>query len=126
MTTPLLFDPVTLADAPTATLLPGVAPARVITGVPQAHELVLHETADLEVGIWEITAGSFHSSKHGVSEFMYFLSGSGTITRANGEVITIAAGTYLSLPDGSEVVWDVTETSRKVYIVTQTPTQITE
>lgn len=62
----------------------------------------------------------YHSSKHGISEFMYFISGAGTITRATGEVIAIKPDTYVSLPDGSEVVWDVTETSRKIYIITQT------
>lgn len=51
---------------------------------------------------------------------MYFLSGSGTITRESGEVVQITPGSFVSLPDGSHVVWDVEETSRKLYFITQT------
>ncbi|UOQ59179.1 cupin domain-containing protein [Leucobacter rhizosphaerae] len=114
------FDPVSRGDLATAVLGESANPARLISGTPEASELVLHEDATTEIGVWEITPGSFHSSKVGVSEFMYFLSGSGTITRESGEVVEITAGSFVSLPDGSHVVWDVTETSRKLYIITQT------
>ncbi|MBL3699372.1 cupin domain-containing protein [Leucobacter luti] len=103
-----------------AELAPGAAPASVISGEPTAQELVLHEDPTTEIGVWEITPGSFNSSKIGVSEYMYFLSGAGTITRASGEVETIAPGAYVALPDGSRVVWDVQETTRKLYVITQT------
>ncbi|QYM74956.1 cupin domain-containing protein [Leucobacter luti] len=114
------FDPVSLQDLAGATLGPSASPARLISGAPRAQELVLHEDPTTEIGIWEITAGSFHSSKLGVSEFMYFLSGAGTITRESGEVVPITAGSFVSLPDGSHVIWDVTEPTRKLYVITQT------
>lgn len=114
------FDPVNRPDLIAAPLGPSTDPARVISGEPRAQELVLHEDATTEIGLWEITPGSFNSSKVGLSEFMYFLSGSGTITRESGEVVQIAAGSFVSLPDGSHVVWDVKETSRKLYFITQT------
>lgn len=120
MAPPLSFDPVQQAELSSVPLEPGTNPARIISGTPSASELVLHEDPNIEIGVWEITPGSFHSSKHGVSEFMHFLSGAGTITRASGEVIEIKPDTFVSLPDGSEVVWDVSETSRKIYIITQT------
>lgn len=118
--TALPFDPVSRPDLATAVLGDGANPARVISGLPEASELILHEDAQTEIGVWEITPGSFHSSKVGVSEFMYFLSGAGTITRESGEVVQITAGSFVSLPDGSHVVWDVTGTARKLYIITQT------
>lgn len=115
-----LFPPADHRQLASITLEPGTSPARVISGTPSATELVLHELAGTEIGLWEITPGAFHSTKSGISEFMYFLSGSGTITRENGEVIDIAADTFVTLPDGSEVVWNVTETSRKIYVITET------
>jgi uncharacterized cupin superfamily protein len=118
--TALTFDPVSRQDLAAAVLGESANPARVISGAPEASELILHEDASTEIGVWEITPGSFYSSKVGVSEFMYFLSGAGSITRESGEVVPIAAGAYVSLPDGSHVVWDVTETTRKLYIITQT------
>ncbi|WP_449283357.1 cupin domain-containing protein [Leucobacter sp.] len=115
------FDPADRNDLATAELASGANPARIIAGSPEASELILHEDSRTEIGVWQITPGSFHSSKLGVSEFMYFLSGAGTITRESGEVVVIEAGAYVSLPDGSHVVWDVRETARKLYIITQTP-----
>ncbi|WP_200330607.1 MULTISPECIES: cupin domain-containing protein [unclassified Leucobacter] len=117
--TELLFNPVTLHGLTTMTLQTSPAPSRVISGDPEAHESILHEDGRTEIGVWEISPGSFHSSKIGVSEFMYFVSGAGTITRENGEVIEIRPDAFVSLPDGSHVVWNVEETARKVYVITQ-------
>lgn len=118
--TALRFAPVDWNDLATAVLGDSPDPARILSGSPQASELILHQDERTEIGVWEITPGGFRSSKIGVSEFMYFLSGSGTITRESGEVVMIEAGAYVSLPDGSEVVWNVHETTRKLYIITQT------
>lgn len=118
--TELLFDPISMADLATAKLGESANPARVIAGSPEATELVLHEDAQTEIGVWEITPGEFHSSKVGISEFMYFFSGAGSITRESGEIVPITPGAYVSLPDGSHVVWNVTETARKLYVITQT------
>lgn len=118
--TELLFTAVALHGLTSTTLRPGEAPSRVISGDPQALEMILHEDGRTEVGVWEISPGSFHSSKVGVSEFMYFVSGAGTITRESGEVIEIRPDAFVSLPDGSHVVWDVEEPARKVYVITRT------
>ncbi|NYF14260.1 hypothetical protein HDC34_002587 [Pseudoclavibacter sp. JAI123] len=115
------LDPVSQQDLASVPLGPSANPARVISGAPQAQELILHEDATTEIGVWEVSPGSFHSSKIGVSEYMYFLSGAGTITRESGEVVPYGPGAYVSLPDGSHVVWDVTEQSRKLYVITQSP-----
>ena len=114
------FDPVSRHDLATVALEKGTNPARVISGEPEASELTLHEDAITEIGVWEITPGKFHSSKVGISEFMYFFTGAGTITRESGEVVEITPGAYISLPDGSHVIWDVTETARKLYVINQT------
>lgn len=116
----LLFAPTSLTGLAELRLTPSTPPARVISGAPSTAEHVLHERDGVEVGVWEVAPGSFHSAKHGISELMYFLSGSGTITRADGESIEIAPDTFVSLPDGSEVVWEVTSRCRKVYVITET------
>ena len=118
--TELLFNAVALHGLTSTTLRASEAPSRVISGDPEAREMILHEDGCTEIGIWEVSRGSFHSSKVGVSEFMYFLSGAGTITRESGEVIEIRPDVYVSLPDGSHVVWDVEEPARKVYVITRT------
>lgn len=118
--TELLFNAVSLHGLTSMTLQPSEAPSRIISGDPAAREMILHEDDRMEVGVWEVGPGSFHSSKIGVSEFMYFVSGAGTITREGGEVIDIRPDAYVSLPDGSHVVWNVEEPARKVYIITQT------
>ncbi|UOQ57920.1 cupin domain-containing protein [Leucobacter allii] len=99
---------------------PSPAPARILSGAPETSELILHEAPGLEIGVWEVTPGAFRSTKQGISEFMVFLAGRGTITRESGEVVAIEPDAFVSLPDGSEVVWDVVETVRKVYVITDT------
>ena len=101
----------------TAALGPSPAPARVVSGDPRCAELVLVDQPGLEVGLWEVTAGEFLSTKAEVGEVMHFLSGAGRIVHPDGSETEIAPGVTLSLKAGWSGRWEVTETARKVYVI---------
>lgn len=86
--------------------------------VESIHEI--HTEDGLDVGVWEITPGSFTTVKDGISELMHFVSGSGTIVGDDGTTTVIAPGVVLVTPDGWSGTWHVTETARKVYAIVPT------
>lgn len=96
-------------------------PRVVLAGTPTTACAVIHEDADIEVGIWTVTPGSFGSVKHGVSESMHFIAGAGRIEHPDGTATVIAPGTVLHVEDGWEGTWHVTETVRKSYVIVRTP-----
>ncbi|MBM9468563.1 cupin domain-containing protein [Nakamurella leprariae] len=104
-----------------ATLTPSAGPARVISGEPTAASRTLHRADGVEIGIWEVTPGEFHSTKTGLTEFMHFVSGAGVIEHADGTVTRIAPGAVLHVLDGWSGIWRVTETARKCYTVDRRP-----
>ena len=88
-------------------------------GAPAESKLVLYSDRTTEIGIWEVTPGSFPARKDGVCELMQFVAGAGTITDASG-VTQIGPGAVMFTPDGWVGTWDVYETVRKTYVVHQT------
>jgi uncharacterized protein len=86
--------------------------------VESIHEI--HDEGALQVGVWEITPGSFTTVKDGISELMHFISGSGTIVGDDGTTTVIAPGVVLITPDGWSGTWHVRETARKVYAIVPT------
>ena len=86
--------------------------------VESIHEVYSED--GLQVGVWEITPGSFTTVKDGISELMHFISGSGTIVGNDGATTVIAPGAVLITPDGWAGTWHVTETARKVYAIVPT------
>lgn len=96
-------------------------PRVVLAGDPTTACAVIHEDADIEVGIWTVTPGTFRSVKHGVSESMHFIAGAGRIEHPDGSATVIAPGTVLHLIDGWEGTWHVTELVRKSYVIVRTP-----
>ena len=86
--------------------------------IESVHEV--HTEDRLEVGVWEVTPGSFKTAKDGISELMHFVSGSGTIVGDDGTTTTIGPGVVLITPDGWSGTWHVRETVRKVYAIVPT------
>ena len=91
-----------------------------IAGSPYESWHVLHDDGRVEIGVWEVTPGSFRGEKNGVIESMHFVAGSGTITAADGTVTAIRPGVVMLCPDGWSGVWDVRETVRKTYTIVTT------
>ena len=67
-----------------------------------------------EVGTWEMAPGTDHDTE--VDEVFVVLTGRGTVTFEDGEVVELAPGTAVRLRAGERTTWVVTETLRKVYV----------
>ncbi|KUM36392.1 hypothetical protein AR689_20950 [Arthrobacter sp. EpRS71] len=72
-------------------------------------------------GIWEVTPGTFKSTRPGFDEVCYILSGEGTITEPDGTSFELRPGTLFVTPSGWEASWTVRETLRKVWFTSQLP-----
>jgi uncharacterized protein len=70
-------------------------------------------------GIWECTPGRFPVVKEDSISTMFFLSGAGTITDQDGESRAIEPGGVFVEPQGWRGEWHITETVRKIYVITR-------
>jgi len=75
---------------------------------------------DFKVGIWEATPGVSKAIRHN-DEICQILSGSATITEADGTSFEIGPGTLLVMPVGWEGTWTIHETVRKMWVVKDVP-----
>jgi uncharacterized cupin superfamily protein len=111
---------VTLDDVLAAHLPDGQPVPTATSGTPYERWRVLHDDGRVEIGIWEVTPGSFRGEKTGVLESMHFVAGAGTITAADGTVTDLHPGVMMLCPDGWSGRWDVRETVRKTYTIVKT------
>lgn len=87
----------------------------VVSGSPFAGSRFVRSFGDVEVGIWEMTAGGARDVE--ADEVFVVLSGAASIRFDDGREISLRTGDVLSLFKGERTVWTVTETLRKVYIL---------
>ena len=106
-----------LLEVSTMELPPSAPPARVVSGTPECGEFVIVDTGDIEIGIWEVTPGTFLSSKKDIGEVVQFVFGAGRIEHPDGTVSPIAPGVIVEFLPGWEGTWVVTETTRKLYTI---------
>jgi uncharacterized cupin superfamily protein len=111
---------VTVDDVLTARLEVGRPVATAVAGEPHESWQVLSDDGRVELGIWEVTPGSFRGGTDGYYEQMHFVAGRGTITDAEGVVTEIRPGVVMLCPDGWSGLWNVDETVRKTYAVVKT------
>ena len=76
---------------------------------------------DFKTGIWEVTPGTFKSTRPGYDEICQILSGTGTITEPDGTSFDIGPGTLFVTPAGWEGSWTIHETVRKMWVVKDLP-----
>lgn len=67
-----------------------------------------------EVGTWEMAPGTDRDTE--VDEVFVVLTGRGTVTFEDGEVVDLVPGVAVRLRAGERTTWVVTETLRKVYV----------
>jgi uncharacterized cupin superfamily protein len=84
------------------------------SGTPVAGITTLREEFGVEVGVWELTEGTVTDTE--VDEVFVVLSGSGSVTFADGERLELHPGVVVRLRDGEHTAWTVTETIRKLWI----------
>jgi uncharacterized cupin superfamily protein len=111
---------VTIDDVLAVRLVAGQPVPTGTAGEPYESWLVLSDDGQVELGIWEVTPGTFRGSKEGIYESMHFVAGSGTITDSDGVVSEIKPGVVMFCPDGWSGEWDVRETVRKTYTIVKT------
>lgn len=108
------------ADARVSLLAPDpLDPAAVFDGEPIVSSRDLAVAGDLEIGVWEITPGVVTDTE--VDEIFVVLSGRGSVTFTDGEVLALAPGAVVRLRAGERTVWSVTETIRKIYFLLPVP-----
>jgi uncharacterized cupin superfamily protein len=75
---------------------------------------------DFKAGIWEATPGVSKAVRHN-DEICQILSGSATITEADGTTFEIGPGTLFVMPAGWEGTSTIHETVRKMWVVKDAP-----
>jgi uncharacterized protein len=76
-----------------------------------------NHNARTRAGVWECSPGKFQRQV-AQAEFCHFLSGECSFTPENGgPTIEIRPGDVVFFPPNSMGVWDIRQTSRKVFIV---------
>jgi len=110
----------TIDDVLSAKLETGRLVPTAVAGEPYESWHVISDDGQVELGIWEVTPGSFRGETDGIYEQMHFVAGSGTITDGDGVVTDIHPGVVMLCPDGWSGTWDVRETIRKTYAVVKT------
>lgn len=94
------------------------APEKVISGDPQ-FTTWLAETTDNETlfsGVWESTPGAWRIS-YDEWEFCSILSGRSRLTDKDGVTREIGPGDSFVLQPGFSGVWEVLETTRKLFVI---------
>ena len=92
-----------------------VAAEQSVAGDPSTGVAELGRFGGLDVGIWEMTPGVMRDVE--AEEVFVVLSGAATVEFADGTApLTLGPGDVVRLTAGTETVWTVTETLRKVYL----------
>jgi uncharacterized cupin superfamily protein len=110
----------TIDNVLSAELATGRAVPTATTGEPYESWHVISDDGRVELGVWEVTPGSFRGECDGYYEQMHFVAGRGRITDADGVVTPIAPGVVMLCPDGWSGTWEVDETIRKTYAIVKT------
>jgi uncharacterized cupin superfamily protein len=91
-----------------------LAPDDVRDGDPKAGSTTLVEALGVEVGVWELTAGTVTDTE--VDEVFVVLAGAGSVTFEDGETLELRPGVVVRLRAGERTSWTITETLRKVWV----------
>ena len=76
-------------------------------------------TADESIlsGVWESAPCKEEVESYPVHEMMTVISGSVTLTNADGQSETFTSGDVFFIPKGTKCTWHITETLRKFYMI---------
>ncbi|TRW81015.1 cupin domain-containing protein [Mycolicibacterium sp. 018/SC-01/001] len=86
-----------------------------VNGHPHTGTTIIGEFAGLEVGIWEMTQGTMRDVES--DEIFIVISGSAQIQFTDSATtLEIGSGDLVRLTAGTQTVWTVHETLRKVYL----------
>ncbi len=69
------------------------------------------------VGVWECAPCREEIDAYPVHEMMTVISGSVTLTHPDGNAETFTAGDTFFVEKGSRLIWEITETLKKYYMI---------
>ena len=100
-----------------------VDPANFIVADPRETILTPFTNAqgNVTAGVWECSPFKEDYDPYGVDEFCTVLSGSVTITNADGHAETFGPGDSFVMPQDFKGTWHVTETLRKFWMIVAPP-----
>ena len=106
-----------VANIPTAELDDwGPVPEPISEQISQLKGLIINENPDgSEAGVWECTPGKW-VRKVMDAEISNFVKGHALFHPENGDTIEIKAGDSVYFDNDSRGIWEVLETTRKVYL----------
>lgn len=81
------------------------------------HSFFAAEDESMLSGVWECAPCREEIESYPVNEMMSVISGSVTLTDADGRSQTFTAGDVFFIPKGTKCVWHITETLRKFYMI---------
>ena len=82
------------------------------------HFYYASDDESILTGVWECAPCREVIDAYSVNEMMTILSGSVTVTNSdNGQAETFTTGDTFFIAKGSSVVWEITETLRKYYLI---------
>jgi len=97
-----------------------MCPPEAFTSADRTELINSHFATDDESvlsGVWECAPSREVIDAYPVHEMMTVISGSLTLTHADGRTETFTAGDTFFIAKGTSVIWEITETLRKFYMI---------
>ncbi len=100
-----------------------VDPADFLIGDPTEtiHTPFTNVQGNVTAGVWECSPCKEEIDRYGVDELCAVLSGSVTITNADGHSETFGPGDSFVMPQDFKGTWHITETLRKFWMIVEPP-----
>ena len=100
-----------------------VDPADFIVADPRetVHTPFTNSQGNVTAGVWECSPCKEEIQRYGVDELCAVLSGSVTITNADGHAETFGPGDSFVMPQDFKGTWHITETLRKFWMIVEPP-----
>jgi uncharacterized cupin superfamily protein len=90
------------------------APSASEAGATRLVDTPVSRIADVEVGLWQIDAGSATDVE--ADEVFLVLAGSGQVTFSDGSVLPLRPGVLVRLVEGDQTIWVIDQPLRKLYV----------
>ena len=82
-------------------------------------ESYVSDDESILAGVWECAPCREEIKSYPVNELMTVVSGSLTLTHPDGRSETFTAGDSFFIAKGSKLIWEITETLRKIYMIAE-------
>ena len=83
------------------------------------HTFFQTEDGSTLSGVWECAPCREEFDAYPVHEMMTVLAGSVTLTNADGSFDTFTTGDTFFIAKGTQCIWEITETLRKYYMISE-------